>query len=177
MKNLGLLFLLVSINLFAQSDMRGPMNSGVAPGIVDGIVVSNEVPMRSKVPYEHVRLADYVWSKRVFSRIDAREKINHDLFYPFDFFNYEEFKIGDDFDETYASIFWTKNNERLSLWTIIVKHVLRGDLRVYSPYDHNADATIDKVRDGYQFKYPIISINGSQSANDGIDALFIKKLF
>lgn len=172
MKNLGLLFLLVSINLFAQSDMRGPMNSGVAPGIVDGIVMSNEVPMRSKVPYEHVRLADYVWSKRVFSRIDAREKLNHDIFYPFDFFNYEEFKIGDNFDETYSSIFWTKNNERLSLWTIILKHILRGDLRVYSPFDHNAEATIEKVRDGYQFKYPIISVNGSRSASDGIDALF-----
>lgn len=90
MKNLVLLFVLISGYSFCQKsndkfDMPGPMNTYVSPGVVDGVVVSDEVPRRTKVPYEHVRLADYVWSKRVFSRIDAREKMNHDLFYPFDF--------------------------------------------------------------------------------------------
>jgi len=155
--------------------MRGPMNLGTSPGVVDGVVVSNEVPVRSKVPYEHVRLADYVWSKRVFSRIDSRESINHELFYPFDFFDYEEFKIGNDFDLTYYSEFWTKNNERLSLWTIIVKHILRGDLRVFAPYDPNSIGV--KVRDGYQLKYPIISLNGNDSDHDGIDALFTEPIY
>jgi hypothetical protein len=172
MKNLGVFFLLVSINLHAQSDMRGPMNSGVAPGIVDGIVVSNEVPVRSKVPYEHVRLADYVWSKRVFSRIDAREKMNHDLFYPFDFFDYDGFKIEDSYEKTYDSPYWTKNNERLSLWTIILKHILRGDLRIYSPYDHKAEDMLVKTRDGYQFKYPVSSASKQDSDRDGIFAFY-----
>ena len=79
MKNLVSLFLLLTLNLHSQSDMRGPMNMGTSPGVVDGVVVSNEVPIRSKIPYEHVRLADYVWSKRAFSRIDSRETINHEL--------------------------------------------------------------------------------------------------
>ena len=58
---------------------RGPIN--VAPnGVIDGVVLKEEVPVRSKVEYEHVREADYVWSKRVFSRIDRREKINHVIF-------------------------------------------------------------------------------------------------
>ena len=44
---------------------RGPYNT-LEGGITDGIVIKDEVPIRSAVPYEHVRLADFVWSKRVF---------------------------------------------------------------------------------------------------------------
>ena len=111
-------------------------------------------------------------SKRVFSRIDAREKMNHDLFYPFDFFD-PEFKIEKDFFETYQSNLWTKNNERLSLWTVILKHILKGDLRVYAPYDVTAEGMKDIIRDGYQLKYPVISSMGEKSSKDGIDALFL----
>ena len=57
---------------------RGPYNT-LDGGIIDGVVIKDEVPIRSAVPYEHVRLADYVWSKRVF-KIDAREKLNHEIF-------------------------------------------------------------------------------------------------
>ena len=79
MKRLDLIyFLFISIVAYGQQNntdgMRGPMN--IQPGIIDGVVIKEEVPLRSTVPYEHVRLADYVWSKRVL-RIDARKKINH----------------------------------------------------------------------------------------------------
>ena len=65
-----------------DSPMRGPLNNK-NNGVIDGVVLKDEVPIRSIVEYEHVRLADYVWSKRVFSRIDAREKLNHTIFQPY----------------------------------------------------------------------------------------------
>lgn len=34
------------------------------------------------VPYEYVRTADVLWSKRVWRRIDLHEKMNHPLYYP-----------------------------------------------------------------------------------------------
>ena len=58
---------------------RGPYNT-LKGGITDGVVIKDEVPIRSAVAYEHVRYADYVWAKRVFSRIDAREKLNDEIF-------------------------------------------------------------------------------------------------
>ena len=67
---------------------RGPANMP-ADGIIDGVVVKEEVPVRSRIEYEFVRESDYVWSKRVFSRIDAREKVNHKLFFPYDKFTKE----------------------------------------------------------------------------------------
>ena len=76
----------VNVNCLAQKDpLRGPQNV-VTDGVIDGVVVKDEVPVRSRVEYEHVRLADYVWSKRLFSRIDGKEKVNHPLFIPYDFF-------------------------------------------------------------------------------------------
>ena len=63
---------------------RGPFN--IMPnGVVDGVVIKDEVPLRTKVEYEPVRSSDMVWSKRVFSRIDKREKMNHDIFFPLDY--------------------------------------------------------------------------------------------
>jgi len=46
---------------------------------------------------------------------------------------------------------WCKNQTRNSLWTIISKHVMLGELTVYrvnSPL-------FEEVVDGYSFKYPI----------------------
>jgi hypothetical protein len=68
--------------------LRGPQNTQ-DNGVLDGVVVKDEVPVRSRIEYEHVRLADYVWSKRLFSRIDAREKANHALFQPYEKFTGE----------------------------------------------------------------------------------------
>jgi hypothetical protein len=83
-----LLFLGVIGSYYSQNPLdiqRGPVNIP-ADGVIDGVVVKEEVPVRSRVEYEFVRHADYVWSKRLFSRIDAREKTNQPLFYPYDKF-------------------------------------------------------------------------------------------
>lgn len=134
----------------AQGDpSRGPYN--ILPnGVVDGVSIKNEVPVRSAVEYVYVRDADNVWSKRVFSRIDKRERLNHEIFFPDDKFEdeYEAPKNIADIDNPR----WNKHPERWSLWTVIVRHIMLGDLTVYRPYDES----FPMVADGYKFYYPIV---------------------
>ena len=119
--------------LFSQdTPLRGPFNQP-SNGVIDGVVLKEELPTRSIIPYQHVRAADYVWSKRLYSRIDAREKINQVLFLPFDSFDgtedgssYKPKSIQEIDDPS-----WNKDQSRWSLWTIIFRHVLLGDLTVF----------------------------------------------
>lgn len=90
------------------------------------------------IPYAHVREADVMWSKRIWRALDMREKLNHSIYYPLD---------------EVTSYDWIRNSERWSLWTIIRKHVMNGDLRVFSPY--NPDSYGLAAWDGDQLKYPI----------------------
>jgi hypothetical protein len=98
-----------------------------------------------------VRFSDYVWSKRVFSRIDAREKINHPLFYPYDYFldDWAPPIKRSDIDKKD----WVKHQERYSLWTIILRHIMLGDLHVFEV----ANPDFPTIEDGFQLKYPIYS--------------------
>jgi hypothetical protein len=149
----SLSFIMLSFAVTGQNDagLRGPQNM-LDGGIVDGVVIKDELPVRSKVEYEHVRLADYVWSKRVFSRIDARERINHDLFLPYDYFPQEVNPWSPPTKpEEIDKSDWLKHQERWSLWTIIFRHIMLGDLTVYEVADKNFGA----IEDGYSFKYPI----------------------
>lgn len=129
--------------------LRGPQN--VLPdGVIDGVVAEDEVPVRSRVEYEYVRLADYAQSWRVFSRIDAREKVNTKLFYP-----YDNFSDSYDFPKSRQNVYtkdWVRNQERWSLWTIIANHILLGDLTVFKVSSEENP----RIEDGYQLKYPII---------------------
>ncbi len=133
-----------------QNDVRGPVNI-LSGGVIDGVVVKEELPIRSKIDYEHVREADYVWSKRVFSRIDERERINHVLFFPTDFINQDEYSFPKTRGEVDSNRYWLKHQERLSLWTIIEKHLLLGDLTLYKVRSEETPFN----EDGYQFKYPL----------------------
>jgi hypothetical protein len=157
-------FVLVSYSQNLNDDLRGPTNL-LSNGVMDGVVMKEEVPVRSKVEYEHVRHADYVWSKRVFSRIDKREKINHVLFFPEDFFDSENFKAPSSANDV-NSPYWIKHQERLSLWTIIMKHIMLGDLTVFRPSDRNMTGFIlqfkaGNLEDGYSFKYPVKKNNSA----------------
>ena len=147
-----LLFTVVNVNSQVTSPgadlMRGPVN--VLPGgVIDGVVLADEVPVRSKVDYEYVRASDYVWSKRVFSRIDARERINHDIFFPLDSFsfNFQTPSKRDDLNSEY----WNRHQTRLSLWTIVSRHIMNGDLTVFSA----SSPFFKEAMDGYSLKYPI----------------------
>lgn len=157
MKNTILICLILifskSILLAQDSPLRGPFNQP-SNGVIDGVVIKEELPTRSIIPYQHVRAADYVWSKRLYSRIDAREKINQVLFLPFDSFDgtidgsFYKPKNSQEVDDPS----WNKDQSRWSLWTIIFRHVLLGDLTVYKV----ASDAYPALEDGYSLKYPII---------------------
>lgn len=155
MKKLLILIFSISIigNISSQISnstlMPGPQNFG--SGIIDGVVMKEAVITKTKVPYQYVREADYVWSKRVYSRIDSREKINHNLFLPHDFIS-SEYNIMDLMKNTNDPN-WERNSERYSLWTLIRLHIINGDLPVFTP---SSDET-PEIEDGYSFKYEILS--------------------
>jgi len=132
--------------------LRGPQNA-LPNGVVDGVVVKDELPVRSKVEYEHVRLADYVWSKRIFSRIDSREKVNHPLFFPFDKMDNDYFTFPTNDNELNDRSKWIRQQDRYSLWTIIEMHLMKGDLRLYRV--NSTEEGVGVMEDGYQLKYPI----------------------
>ena len=131
--------LLASTTAFGQPEeiSGGPVNVPV-DGIIDGVFIQEHIPTKRMIPYEHVREADAIWSRRVWESIDLREKINHPLYYPLD---------------EIAPYAWVRNANRWSLWTIIRQHVLNGDLTVFSPY--NPLGFGFGARDGDQLKYPI----------------------
>ncbi len=155
MKKLLILIFSISIigNIYSQTPksilMPGPQNFG--SGIIDGVVMKEAVITKAKVPYQYVREADYVWSKRVYSRIDSREKINHNLFLPHDFIS-SEYNIMD-LMKNQDDPNWERNSERYSLWTLIRLHIINGDLPVFAP---SSDET-PEIEDGYSFKYEILS--------------------
>ena len=150
------LYVLIGLSSFvnAQGDqpMRGPLNQH-PNGVIDGVVLNEELPVSFVKPYEFVRSSDYVFSKRVYSRIDAREKINQSIFLPFDSF---------DGDEENGSLYnpsnvtdvdndsWKRDQSNWSLWTVILRHILLGDLTVFKVGTQDSD-----LEDGYNLRYPV----------------------
>ena len=140
----GLIYSLFALLIFGSADANaqiqingGPVNVPTE-GIIDGVYIQEHIPTKRMIPYEYVREADAIWSRRVFEYIDLREKINHPLYYPL--------------DEIAPNGSWVRNATRWSLWTVIRQHVLSGDLRVFSPYNPNNQFG---EWDGYQLKYPV----------------------
>ena len=152
MKNLivsTLLILGLGANASAQEEINGgPINSRTETGVIDGVYLKTHVPTKRLMPYEHVREADVIWSKRVWRAIDLREKINRPIYYPLDQFD--------------ADKKWIRHESRWSLWTVIRTHILAGDLTVYSDYN-----PVDEfIKDGDQFKYPILPEPGKDYYSD-----------
>ena len=91
--------------------------------------------------------------------------LNHEIFYPFDFFK-DEYKLPskiEDIDGPY----WVKHQERWSLWTVILRHIMSGDLTIYAPYDYTIVANeAYRKEDGYQFKYPVGNMGQRDYFND-----------
>ena len=155
MKNVLLVLLSVATVVANAQDrpQRGPYNT-LPGGVVDGVAIQDEVPVRAKVEYEYVRASDVAWQKRVFSRIDAREKMNHDIFLPYDAFD-GDLASGSLYRPSNASEIddptWNKDQRRWSLWTIMMRHIFLGDLTVYRV----ASEFYPDAEDGYSLKYPI----------------------
>jgi gliding motility associated protien GldN len=126
----------------------GPVNVPT-DGIVDGVYIAEHIPTKRLIPYEYVREADVIWSKRVWQYIDLREKINHNLYYPF--------------DEITLEGRWIRNATRWSLWTVLRNHVMNGDLRLFSPYN---PYNVFGEKDGDQLKYPVDPLPGMNFYTD-----------
>lgn len=138
-------FMLLSQQIYSQT---GPLN--VNGGIINGPTIYSNIPTKKIIQYEYVREADVVWSKRVWRSIDLREKLNLSLYFPLDYFDIK----GN----------WIKNSSRWSLWTVIRNGILAGDLTVYSPYN----PLLYSMRDGDEFKYPILPEPGESYYTDSI---------
>lgn len=137
-------------SVFSQIDLPGPIN--VTPtGQINGGYIPENIPTKRMIPYEHVREADVVWSKRVWRALDMRERLNHPIFYPLD---------------EVTPYDWQRNSSRWSLWTIIRKHVMNGDLRVFSPYNPASYGL--GAWDGDQMKYPIDPTPGDDFYSDSV---------
>ena len=157
MKNVIIILLCIAQSVTAQL-IRGPI--GISPtgamGVQDGIYIEENIPTKKVIQYNHIREADVAWSKRVWSVIDLREKINQPLYYPTD-----DIQLG----------MWNRNTNIWSMWTLIRQHVINGDLTVYSPFNPEWE----KWQDGDSFKYPIVSKKAG--GNYYNDAEFQSELF
>ena len=152
------IILFLGIGFFGngQTNIRGPIGNP-ATGVQDPFYTTEHVPTKKVIPYEYVREADVMWSKRVWRVIDLREKFNHPLFYPLD-----EIDV--------PNGIWFRKTTAWSLWTIMRYYIMAGDLTLYSPYHPVAFNTWD----GDQFKYPIKS--ESPGGNFYTDSLLRVKL-
>jgi hypothetical protein len=95
--------------------------------------------------------------------------MNHDLFFPYDYFESDgqssEYKPKDASEIDDPS--WFKDQKRWSLWTVIMRHVMLGELTVYE-VSSEANPTVE---DGYSLKYPI----ERQSKNDYFESTLYKR--
>jgi len=79
MKNLKFLFVVLAIAGFISASGQSGEQTAL-----DGAYVRETNITRKVIPYPSLREADVMWSKRVWLKIDLREKINHPLYFPLD---------------------------------------------------------------------------------------------
>ena len=148
------LYLLIGMML-AQSIVAQDTLPGYGPppftpsGQLNGSWLNENVLTKRAIPYPNVREADVLWSKRIWRALDMRERLNHTIYYPLD----EVTPYG-----------WIRHTDRWSLWTIIRKHVMNGDLRVFSPYNPVSYGL--GAIDGDQLKYPVRPESGKDFYSD-----------
>ena len=100
----------------------GGIGSVSAQNVLDGVYVKEHYPTRKVVPYTHLREADVMWSKRIWRKLDLREKINQPLYFPID-----------------------RIKDRRSLTQVIMEAVREGSLTAYSASDDEFTLTLTKA--------------------------------
>lgn len=68
--------MMITITLVSLTSLSNAQN------VLDGVFVKEHYPTRKVVPYTHLREADVMWCKRIWRKMDLREKINHPLYFP-----------------------------------------------------------------------------------------------
>ena len=131
--------LLILITTFTNVNAQLPSSGQTT--VLDGVYQQTHIPTKRVVSYTHLREADVLWSKRVWRRIETRERINFPLFYP-------KKPISD----------------RMALFDVVKYAVFdEGSLTVYHPDGAN--------QDGDQFTRPLLPPNGNRSDSTYINAL------
>lgn len=100
----------------------GGLSSVSAQNVLDGVYVKEHYPTRKVIPYTHLREADVMWSKRIWRKLDLREKINQPLYFPIE-----------------------RIKDRRSLTQVIMEAVREGSLTAYSASDDEFTLTLTKA--------------------------------
>ena len=90
--------------------------------ILNGAFVKETNITRDPITYAHLREADVTWSKRIWRKLDLREKINHPFYFPT-----EEIK------------------DIRSLVQVIVQSVKEGSLTAYDPLSDEFSLTLTRA--------------------------------
>lgn len=77
-KVIPILAALLFIFSFAQDAQAQTQN------VLDGAYVKEHNATKRVIPYPHLREADVMYAKRVWQRMDLRQKMNHPFYYPID---------------------------------------------------------------------------------------------
>ena len=119
MKNLKALLLICIVFVTSKS---------MSQNVLDGSYVKENSISRKYIPYPFLREADVMWAKRVWRKIDLREKINHPLYFPI-----EEIK------------------DRKSMMQVIIQSVSEGSLTAYNNAafddEFQAPMTVQEIKD------------------------------
>jgi gliding motility associated protien GldN len=113
------------------------VSSVSSQNVLDGVFVKEHYPTRKVIPYTHLREADVMWSKRIWRKIDMREKINHPLYFPTE-----------------------KIKDRRSLTQVIIDAVNEGSLTAYRGDDEEFTTVMTKSEiDGIMSKLDTIYVD------------------
>jgi gliding motility associated protien GldN len=118
----------------------------MSQSVVDGAYIKEHIPTKQMIKYTYLREADVMWEKRVWRRIDLREKMNFTLYYPL-------FPLTD----------------RQCLFDILKKHSYdTPDMITVYKYLDEMKFFANNIIDGDQFLYPIINNSFLKGNLDGI---------
>ncbi|HWY34527.1 MAG TPA: gliding motility protein GldN [Nitrosopumilaceae archaeon] len=116
----------------------------------DGIYDKENSTNRKFIPYTFLREADVNWEKRVWRKIDLREKINHPLYYP-----------------------TTNVNGRISLFQVLISGIKKGEVMAFQDDEflvpYNKAEIIGKLVDSVK-----ITESNVNAAGESIDVDVIK---
>ncbi len=112
------IFYIIAIDVNAQQSVFQPGDYR------DGIYDKENSNNRRFIPYTHLREGDVTWEKRVWRRLDMREKQNQQLYYPI-----------------------TQVTSRISLMQVISKYVLAGQIIAFKDEEFLQPLELSYIRD------------------------------